>query len=349
MTTELSGGLPADRDGVLLDPPADPRVGENHAFWLFDDAGDYALLCAHVQVPGPAPDRNDSRLPAGDAAPADWNLRRLAYAFVLPDGRVVTDWQVAGQSTSDEVRVGDTSFRREEPFVRWVAAIRGDAQVVTAADMMSRPVGDAPRTEFTLDAEMEMVRPPWVQGSLASDTPGKQEALQFIGGDRYEQLYKTRVSGRLGDDAFSFTGTGLRTHRVGPRAVTAMRGHSWCTAVFPSGRAFAYMAFPREDWSTSYLEGFVDEPNGRQPLVSADFPWLRLLEFSGERFQIVLRTAAGTEHIDGETLCHSTNMARGVTDPGNWAITHGMARFRWDGEETTGLIERSAPGERLSR
>ena len=351
MTVDLSGGLSADRDGVLLEPPADSSVGENHAFWIFDDAGLYALLCAHVQAPGapPASDPADAR--AAELRGSGWENRRLAYAFTLPDGRVITDWQVEGGSTADTVRVGQTSFRRDTPFERWTAALDGTPQVVTASDMMSRPVdADTDRVEFTLNATLEMTRPPWVQGSLAPDSPGKTEALTFIGGDRYEQLYRTSVTGQVGGASFEFAGSGLRTHRVGARSVIAMLGHSWCTAVFPSGRAFAYMAYPRPDWSVSYLEGFVDDTQRRTPVTAAEFPWLTSLDYSGEKFALSLTTSRGVEHIEGETLCHSTTLGRGApADHAAWTIAHGMARFRWDGEETTGLIERSAPGDRLHR
>ena len=85
-------------------------------------------------------------------------------------------------------------------------------------------------------------------GWLAEDLAGRGTGLLFIGVPRYEQL-SYRAVGQIPSTTgvrIAVSATGLRTHRYGPRSIVAMRGHSWLTALFPSGRAFGSMRFPGE-------------------------------------------------------------------------------------------------------
>ena len=50
---------------------------------------------------------------------------------------------------------------------------------------------------------------------------------------------------------------GQPPHRTGPRNLAEMVGHSWQTAVFPSGRAFGLLRFPRPDGSVGFSEAWV--------------------------------------------------------------------------------------------
>jgi len=73
----------------------------------------------------------------------------------------------------------------------------------------------------------------------------------------------------------------------------------------------------------------------------------------------VLKTAKGTETIEGETVVSTHD----ITDPSdvppemakllaNWtfpALQQAGVRYRWNGEETIGMLERSIPKDKLTR
>lgn len=88
-------------------------------------------------------------------------------------------------------------------------------------------------------------------------------------------------------------------------------------------------------------------------------PWLTKLQPLGEDVSVVLQTADRTVRIDGKTVVSTHD----ITDPSevpadqlaklaNWtfpALQQAGVRYRWDGEETYGMLERSIPMDKLSR
>ena len=77
-----------------------------------------------------------------------------------------------------------------------------------------------------------------------------------MGGPRYEQLFRATGSVTVGDDAHEFTGSGLRIRRQGVRKLAGFWGHCWQSALFPSGRAFGYIAYPpRPDGAADLQRG----------------------------------------------------------------------------------------------
>ena len=74
---------------------------------------------------------------------------------------------------------------------------------------------------------------------------------------------------------------------------------------------------------------------------------------------MVLETADGTHRIEGETVLSTHD----ITDPSevpaellakmaDWtfpALQQAGVRYRWDGEETYGMLERSSPMDKIAR
>ena len=310
-----------------------------HAFWVFDDAGEFALLNCHVQAGG---------VP-GQPWP-DWSTRRVAFAIAAPGKRLFVDWVVEHGTTADSLVVGGWTFRCVEPFVRWTATYRGTPRATTAAETRAGVVDlSGERAVVEADLELSMALPPWIQGAFAEDMPGRDIGLTFIGVPRYEQLY--RVVGEIRVDGIThpIAATGLRTHRYGRRTLTLMRGHSWLTALFPSGRAFGSMRFPDPAGGDLFREAWVTGASGLVGARVLDSPWLTTLDCVGETWTVTLDTPDGAAEIRGETVAVSYSMGLGVNHaPGSYVLAHAMGRFEWDGEQTYGLIERSAPIEALS-
>jgi hypothetical protein len=338
---DLTGGLQPSVDRPNLDPAADIEAGENHAFWIFDDTGEYALLNCHVQAGGP-------QLP-GQPPPA-WDTRRVAFGIATPGDRLFVDFVVDAGTTSDTLNTGGWSFRCVEPFVRWTATYRGSPRVTSAAETRKGLIDlEGERAPVEIDLELKMALPPWIQGDFAEDLPGREEGLLFIGIPRYEQLYRMQGEIRHDGRTRALVGTGLRTHRYGPRSTVKMLGHSWLSTVFPSGRAFGSMRFPAADGSDLFREAWVSEGDDLAAARVIDSPWLKSLDCVGETWTVMLETAGGPAEIQGETLAVSYSMGLGANQtPGSLVLAHGMARFRWDGEEACGLIERSASIDELT-
>ena len=124
---------------------------------------------------------------------------------------------------------------------------------------------------------------------------------------------------------------------------------------FGSGRAFGYIAYPpRPDGQPTFNEGYLFAGDGDLiPARVVEAPWLSKLQPLGEDVSVVLQTADGTVRIEGETVFSTHD----ITDPSeipadqlaklaNWtfpALQQAGVRYRWDGEETYGMLERSMP------
>lgn len=153
------------------------------------------------------------------------------------------------------------------------------------------------------------------------------------------------------------------------RRLEGFCGHCWQTALFPSGQAFGYIAYPpRPDGRPTFNEGYLFDGDGSLiPARVVEAPWLRRLQPRGENVSVVLETADGTERIEGETVVSTQD----ITDPSELAVRTGGAeeaaallakmanwtfpalqqagvRYRWKGEDTYGMLERSSPMDSIT-
>ena len=138
-----------------------------------------------------------------------------------------------------------------------------------------------------------------------------------MGGPRFEQLFRTTGTLRVGDEEHPLDGAGLRIRRAGIRRLGTFRGHVWQSTVFPSGRAFGLCLYPpRDDGKATFNEGFLFEGDGDLiPACVTDAPWLETLAPKGQDVSVTLETEDGrTATIQGETALstfHVMNVASG--------------------------------------
>ena len=144
----------------------------------------------------------------------------------------------------------------------------------------------------------------------------------------------------------------LRRHRpahspAGPTRHGRVLGPLLAKRALPSGKAFGALAFPeRPDGEPTYNEAFVFDGASMIPATIVEAPWLRRLQPNGEDVSLVLRTADGDVRIEGETVLSSC-MAGGTVHEFAPALQQAGVRYRWDGEETFGMMERSIPVAQL--
>jgi hypothetical protein len=126
-------------------------------------------------------------------------------------------------------------------------------------------------------------------------------------------------------------------------------GHCWMSAVFPSGRAFGVNVFPpRLDGKPSFNEGFVFDGDGvLKPARAVQVPWMKRLYTGGEDVPLVLETADARLSIEGTTFINCRSPGASILPASFPVVQQAHARYRWDGEEACGMIERSTLREQM--
>jgi hypothetical protein len=302
-------------DEFTSETPSSPTFREGASMWLWDDAGRVAFPRIGVEAVG-----------------ATWTTARNV-AFCMgesgADPRVLTT-QAPPHPVVDRggrprvFGAGPLRFECVEPFVHWRLDFDG---CVAGGDVR-------------LEVDARMQTPPWVQGTY------EPEGHHVAGEHRFEQL--CTVTGRLALDGSTtaFRGGGLRIHRKGGNRSDYgdFYGHNWQSARFPGGRAFGFIHYrPRPDGSVKYREGWVSDGERIEAARVEHTPWMTRVQPAGEDVSFTLRTAKDEIAIAGETFVSSFRPPRPIGDGTTFPLLQsGIARYRWDGEEAYGMIERSA-------
>jgi hypothetical protein len=336
MAVDLTGGMEPSKDFFLAEQPEDPQFRESASFWVSDYEGLIGLPRVGIE-----------------AVSESWAERGLQLNLGFPDGRTaIVRGLGEGRSPLDDDGIcrtfaaGGLAFKCVEPFKTLTMTYDGTA-LDTRAEALAK--GDYSGQHLPLEVEVELTcaAPPWISGSLTEESAelfNDGFAGAFIS-PRYEQLCTARGTVRLGSEDWTFEGTGLRIHRQGLRDVGGFWGHCWPSALFPSGKAFGALAFPERPGEPTYNEAFVYDGDRMIAATLVDAPWLRRLQPNGEDVSLTLRTADGDVHIEGETVL-SACMPGGSQEFAP-ALQQAGVRYRWDGEDAFGMMERSIPLDQL--
>jgi len=337
MDVDLTGGLDLSRDYFFSEPPDDPGMRESASMWVLDDRGVVGLPRVGIEAVG-----------------EHWDTRGHQVNVAFPDGRTVVALGLGnGSSPVDQdgkcrtFTAGDLQFGVVTPFETLTMTYDGLAVDTTALTLAG---GDltGPEVRLRIMVTVRCAVPPWVSGTLTQDS-AELFAHGFAGAfisPRYEQLCTSTGTVEVGDERWAFEGTALRVHRQGPRDVAGFWGHCWPSALFPSGRAFGALAFPERQGQPTYNEAFVYTGGQMLPASLVEAPWLKRLQPNGEDVSFTLRTADGDVRIEGETILSSC-LPGGLSADFAPALHQAGVRYRWDGEETFGMLERSIPVDQL--
>ncbi len=351
MAIDLTGGIDPSREFVFDRRPADPEMRDSVSMWVYDDDASVGLTRIGVE-----------------AVSANWDHHGIQVNLAYPDGRAYrlrTDAPSHPATGPDGLATvlgaGPLAFRCVEPFRTWTMTFDGQAVATTSADLAAGRI-DGPLVDVRFDVETTTAAPPWEPGTLIAEAGHAlaTHELGLMGGDRYEQLCHCTGSVNVaGDPELAFTGTALRIRRQGVRRLIEFRGHFWPSGLFPSGRAFGAITYPpRSDGLPSFNEGYVYDGDGELvPAIIAEAAWLNRIQPLGEDVSFTFRTPRGEVRIEGETVLSTHDVHH--TDPGfsqdQLRIEHASfpalqqagVRWRWDGEETIGMLERSSPKSEL--
>lgn len=353
MAIDLTGGIDPVRELAFAQRPDDPEMRDSVSFWVVDARGEIGLPRIGIE-----------------AVAANWDAHDVQVNVAFPDGRVFRlrengrSWPAEGPDGRPTVLgAGGLGFRCIEPFDTWTMSYDGKAVQTSSTDLIAGNK-DGPLVDISFHVEAKMAVPPWVQGALSAEADARLKTSiegDLMGGRRYEQLFRATGAVTVGGDEHAFVGTGLRIRRQGVRKLAGFWGHSWQSALFPSGRAFGYIAYPpRPDGAPTFNEGYIFTGTGDlTPARVVEAPWLSRLQAVGEDASLVLETSSGTVHIEGETILsthdiyHDDKMfstqAMKQEMPSFPALQQAGVRYRWDGEETFGMLERSNPLDKISK
>ncbi|MQY27539.1 hypothetical protein [Nocardia aurantia] len=355
MTIDTTGGIDPAREYVFADRPDNPEMRDSVSFWVSDDRGELGLPRIGVEAVASNWDSHDIQVNVAFADGRAFRLRETSPARppAGPDGRPTV------------LGAGPLAFRCVRPFHTWELTYDGKAVSTTSSDLAAGKT-DGPLVDLSFHVTATMAVPPWVQGALRTDAGDKLKNSvegDLMGGPRYEQLFRAAGSVTVNGGApQEFTGSGLRIRRQGVRRLAEFWGHCWQSAVFPSGKAFGYMAYPpRDDGKPTFNEGFVFLGEGELiPARVVRAPWLTRLRALGEDVSLTLETADGIVipiagetvvsthdvHHDDDTYSIKSLKQENSDFP---ALQQAGVRYRWDGEETYGMLERSNPLHKIER
>jgi hypothetical protein len=319
-------GLNAERDYPALVP--DPTVegfGENHAFWLCDPQ-ERIHLNVHFNT-------WDER--------GCYAMRRGKLYILTGGGRMLLLTESGFASTPEGPGSATITSKCLQPFRRWTLEFNGMLNDVTAPITVDGSPARPVLVPASFRFEMEMIAPAWQQGAL---TPGGLGPVKdFIGGQRYEQLFRFSGTVEFEGAPHQLSGFGNRTHRWGMRNYSAMLGHCWGAAMFPGGLGFGFQCYPDDSGAMLWSEACLIRDDRIEPAEVIAAPWLADFHRTERARDIVLKDSAGQVlTINGEMIASCpTVMTPGRTSDDDVIINQSVYRYCLGQETTVNMMERS--------
>jgi prepilin-type processing-associated H-X9-DG protein len=340
MTIDLSGGLDDDLEFVFAQQPDDPDMRESVNAWIWDSGTTFGMPRIGVE-----------------AVADQWDTHDLQVNLAFADGRVfnaIGNGAVHDPMGADgRARVlgaGGLRFELVEPFGHLRLEFTGEVAANTvAAQLAGAFPGQGDRVPMELEVDLRPAVPPWMNGAMSAEAKrvlDTQEEGDLMGHPwRFEQLCRATGRLRVGDDSYAIDGGANRIRRQSIRRLAKFRGHAWQAVLFPSGRAFGYIAYPpRDDGKATYNEGYFFDGDGALiPARVVRAPWLDTLVPDAEQVSCTLETDDGRViEVRGETVA-SSFMIMPPEVGGGMQLQQAIVRYTLDGETANGMLERSTP------
>jgi hypothetical protein len=339
MGIDTTGGFSEELEDVFTTKPDDLEMRESVNAWIWDNRAEIGLPRVGVEA-------------VGD----QWDTHDIQVNIAFADGRVFNMFGPGPRhdpfGTGERPRIlgaGPLSFEVVQPYGHLRLRAEGRAVATSVTDQMGGALpgqGEA-STPVEMEIDLHPAVPPFMNGALLDEAKrvlDTQDEGDLMGHPwRFEQLCRASGTVRVGDERFRLDGGANRIRRQSIRRLAKLRGHAWQAALFPSGRGFGYIAYPpRTDGKATYNEGYVFEGDGDLvPARVVQAPWLRALAAKGDDVSCVLETAKGTVSIQGETALSTFMIMPPDVGGGGLQLQQAIVRYRWDGEESVGMLERS--------
>lgn len=289
---------------------------------------------------------------------ADPGVCRASVGIYLPDGELL----VARTSGRNTDRFGQTAgpavLRCVEPLRLWEMSFDGYAQPVTAAEITSEALREAPTelvdVRFLMEASSPLLTYP-----QSLDTDGES-----WGTAHHEQVMTARGRITYRGKTVELRGVAARDHTDGPRDYAPVEGEFWFLARFESGRSVTAQAVKVQGREEPITFGWIDYGDGgpveearvvERPVindaktaagsVAANY----LDDRDLRRYRLVLETSRGREEFEGEILnvfavtyyapSHEI-VGTDLVRPGGMQMADAPTRVTWNGDVGYGVRER---------
>jgi hypothetical protein len=262
----------------------------------------------------------------------------MATVIVFVDGETYIGSSEGNGNHPHGVAAGNAFLTISEPFKQLEINYLGLLSRSTGV-AASGAVGEGQKPQLSaMQLAVTIISPPIEQGSqgdrgaVASSGTVPRTAL------RYEQL--CRISGpiRIGNRELQLDALGMRSHRCNSASIydSGAVGHTWATALFPSGCGFHLLSYQIEPTAdVGSLNGYYFDGNKYHEAKVLRFPF-----FTGEQ---------GSEQCLLELLVDGKRLEIGVESDAPLVnlpekgpqLSRSAARFHMHGEVGGGLLERS--------
>lgn len=261
-------------------------------------------------------------------------------AVYLPGGELLVSRTFGPGTEEQTASSGPLSFACLEPSKKWRMRFDGMARRATSGALAAATLEDGPSERVLIELDFDAVHPIWsAHGNMEGQSWGTAHLEQ--GG---------RLTGQaiIGGEVAAINTGGFRDHSYGPRNYSGMAGNTWCTAVFPSGRALLGLNV----WQTAgpaMAVGFVWD--GEEMLNATSVALPRLADADGQpsTCEFEITTTKSTERITVVqhhrmtwTLDEPVGMtagANGETD--GIRVVESPATVTWGEEAADGWIEKT--------
>lgn len=236
------------------------------------------------------------------------------------------------------IAAGNAFLTMVEPFKQWRIDYLGLLQKIAGPQADDDSVkGDKPLLS-RMDLTVNIQSPPIEQGTqgdrgeIASSGTTPRTAL------RYEQLCRIQGTVQIGSREIDVDAYGMRSHRCNSASIydSGAVGHTWATALFPSGRGFHLLSYQIEPKAeVGFLYGHYFDGTDYHEAEVLRFPYYTGEEGT-EQARLVMLLDGKPLEIELESYTPLVNLA-----PTGYRLTRAAARFVMDGEVGGGVLERS--------
>ena len=227
------------------------------------------------------------------------------------------------------IAAGNAFLTRIEPFKRWDISFLG---------LLESNDGKAPQLG-RMDFAVNIVSPPIEQGSQGDRGEVASSGTRPRTAIRYEQLCHITGRMQIGERTIEVDALGMRSHRRNSASIydSGAVGHTWATALFPSGRGFhmlSYQVEPKAD--VGFLYGHYFDGERYHEAEVTRFPFYS--DADGTE-QSHLELSVGGKRLYVEIKSYPP--LKGVMPGQGIRLTRSAARYKLDGEIGGGVMERS--------
>jgi hypothetical protein len=264
----------------------------------------------------------------------------MSTVIVYDRGRI---WVGKGEGRGNPqggVGGGAAYLSIREPYHRHeidVLCLVSESDPVGFADPFSAQNGPAELCRMTLAVDIRT--PPIEQGSQGDRGESPSSGTIPRTAIRYEQLCRITGPIRIGERTVQLDAYGMRSHRRNSASIYASGavGHSWATALFPSGRGFHLLSYQvQPDAAVGFLYGHYFDGERYHDAEVTRFPF-----YSGvlgpEACELELKVEGRTHRFG---LAAQKPLASAIP-PQGVLLTRAPGRFTLDGEVGGGVLERS--------